>query len=439
MNNKEFDKSLKNKIDSLVDESDHKSDWNSFSRILKKQEGFESLNFDDKVRNYVSIHTSKYNSDHWHQLKTRLEKESRIHQHIYISKGTELFSVLLLVFAFVQYFLNDVYPTNSQINNVQPILERAGILPIKTTKNPTLPIVNVVNNIEHSLKNNIVAMNNSNGLESSSLNFNKAKEPNISPLPIVFRPNLVYNKTIVCESSNHKSIKTVASEKPKSFLTPLTSFGLNITKTPANISTNETEKLLLSSHFGAGLLFSTQYDNIEFGTGIIIGRKNYKPLPQTNYVIKNRNLYKEEVRNIKYDFATIPIRAKYLFGKKTDDIKPYIMGGADINILLNSRYDLTSEDLGRVSSLTLNNNNNPRNDLNNSTPEGLFSGGSLKSNLYLSVSAEAGIEKQISQINSVIFGISYSKYFNIEGLGPNKDKYDNLSFNVGLKHSLSDN
>ena len=35
-------------------------------------------------------------------------------------------------------------------------------------------------------------------------------------------------------------------------------------------------------------------------------------------------------------------------------------------------------------------------------------------------------------------GLAYSKYFNIEGLGPNRDKFDNLTFNVGIKHALND-
>jgi uncharacterized protein YdcH (DUF465 family) len=99
MKNNELDKLFKEKVESSEKNSFLPSDWNSFSELLSKEEGFNGLNFDDKIKNKVSGHKAKYNSDHWELLRQRLLKEDKIKRILFNSKFAEMsaiFACLLL-------------------------------------------------------------------------------------------------------------------------------------------------------------------------------------------------------------------------------------------------------------------------------------------------------------------------------------------------------
>ena len=70
-----FYAAFKEKLKEKMPSANSRSDWNDFSKLLQQQEGFENLDFDEKVKHQALKHTSSYSSDHWLRLKKRLEKE----------------------------------------------------------------------------------------------------------------------------------------------------------------------------------------------------------------------------------------------------------------------------------------------------------------------------------------------------------------------------
>ena len=434
-----FYAAFKEKLKEKMPSANSRSDWNDFSKLLQQQEGFENLDFDEKVKHQALKHTSSYSSDHWLRLKKRLEKEEQLHQHIYISKTIELFSVLLLVFTFIQYFLPDAYPIPGNIQPAKPLIERLGLAQTK---------VDVVNNSNHRVSKYKQAFSKQPGalvdfnetflaaeLKQNAVTAAEKIEGKKLLLPLYSAVKRNHELLLVLDTEpTSLPIIVPVSGASRSFLTPVASMGVAITKTPANITKDLESNSLFSTNFSAGFLYSRQFDNIEISSGINASKKNYSPVASPKTYVKDNVLLEETIDQITYDFASVPLHAKYLFPKHKD-FTPFINAGIDVNLLLNAKYKLSLTELGRVNGLSAN-EGKPRIPQQESNPEGIINGGSLTNNLYLSLFAEAGVEKVLDPRNNITLGLSYSSYFNVEGLGPNRDQYDAISFNIGLKHSL---
>lgn len=69
-------------------------------------------------------------------------------------------------------------------------------------------------------------------------------------------------------------------------------------------------------------------------------------------------------------------------------------------------------------------------------PEGLFDGGSLRDNYYLTANLGLGAERFLSSKWSIFLQPNYQHYLMSEGIGVNKDKFYTFSIYLGTKFSL---
>ena len=68
---------------------------------------------------------------------------------------------------------------------------------------------------------------------------------------------------------------------------------------------------------------------------------------------------------------------------------------------------------------------------------GIFNGGSFSENYFMTASLEMGVERKLNKNLTLVLGAEYSKYYMIDGIGPNKEKLNNIALNLSMKHYLN--
>jgi hypothetical protein len=197
----------------------------------------------------------------------------------------------------------------------------------------------------------------------------------------------------------------------------------------------------LASGYGGGILISWKKDRWEFQTGGVYSFKRYIPNTPV-FLFETVNYYvREEFHGVQLDLLQVPLNLQYHL-KNTGKWRFYGSGGISGHFITSSVYEITHQ---RTPAFKLAAAPPPEGDLleDNSTirnekefPKGLFDGGKLRSNLYLTANFGFGVERFVSPKWSLFFQPNYQHYLMTEGIGTNKDKFYTLSFNLGTKVTL---
>ncbi len=495
---------MSNKLDDIIKDKlsqktvgDQPADWDVFSQLLKKAEGFESINTDSIIEEKVGRHTALYNENHWQLLKERLVKEEILRKKIFTSKAIESILLLLLLLAFQNYDgyifqqsltfnSNEAVVSNSKKISYNTDFETTNSLPQKSSSQETLSIpsedlLSFAQSVEaYTLDNfSAVIVHNNDDFQKNGLVYQDLEASQLTQRPdqsyktdILFiesiKPKFLENLTPsiddklginVLENSNSKlsyssnlpsSILPII--KPQKFLTASLSYGLGIAKSDYDAIYNIKGYNTYSSQYGLGFLYSIKNNKIEVQSGLRYSKKNYEPSKLTETYGNLYKGYREiSLDKISYDIVDVPLSIKYFFNEGIKN-SFFIKAGVNANFSVANKYLVES------SYTTLSNNTyaakleiSDSKELDQTTKlsQKDFSPGLLQKteshsflskiaeNTFFTVSAEIGVERKLSKDNALVFGVEYNKYYKIDGIGPNKDKLSALTLNFGLKHSIN--
>ena len=222
-----------------------------------------------------------------------------------------------------------------------------------------------------------------------------------------------------------------------------TSTNLNLITTPPN-QLNVLDTLVpvapnttLASGYGGGILLSLKRNKVEFQTGGIYSFKRYIPNTPV-FLFETLNYYvKEDFHGIQLDILQIPLNMQYHF-KNSGNWRIYGSVGASSHFITSSVYEIKYQRTPTFSAMAPPSSPDDTRSIRQEKdfPEGLFDGGELRDNFYLTANLGVGVERYVSPKWTVFIQPNYQHYLLSKGVGTNRDKIYALSFYLGTKFSL---
>lgn len=188
--------------------------------------------------------------------------------------------------------------------------------------------------------------------------------------------------------------------------------------------------------YGGGILASFKMNRLELQTGGVYSFRRYAP-NTPKFTIETVGYYiSEDFRGIQQDMLQVPLNMQYHF-KNSGNWRFYGLAGASGYFITNVVYEIAFKREPTFALLAPPSGNETRTLRDEKEfPKGLFDGGSLSDNFYLTANLGLGVERFISPRWSLFFQPNYHHYLMSEGVGTNKDKFYTLSFYLGTKVSL---
>lgn len=197
----------------------------------------------------------------------------------------------------------------------------------------------------------------------------------------------------------------------------------------------------LASGYGGGITVSWKKDKWEFQTGGIYSFKRYIPNTPA-FLFETLNYYiREEFNGVQLDMLELPLSASYHF-KNEGKWRVYGNIGASGHFITSSVYEIATDRTPSFSNFAMlprpeglpNDNKSIREE--KEFPDGLFDGGNIHDNFYLTANIGFGVERFVSPRWCVFFQPNYQHHFLTDGIGVNGEKLYNFSFYLGTKVSL---
>ena len=450
MKHKDFDQWVKTRLEAPADQNGG-SDWEAFSEILKKSEGFESIDFDDTIRQKVKSHTVGFNESHWTLLKKRLEKEERLRKNVFSSKALELI-VFFLVFLAFQTFqatrfenldvvVNTIEDSNNHLNKQTKTdlahLETFVHSHLAYTQRPAVAVVEALPGTPSSRSLTLISS------RPTPLYSDLLDKSALSSLPTL---SVRLANTQLSKPANLLLTRNGLEEvKTKKYIMPVLSACIGITQSGFDPIYNLKSYSTYSSQFAGGVMFSFQKNDIETITGIRYTRRTHEPAAIVEkYGAFLTNYYDISLDKIGYDIVELPLGVKYHI-KNGEKTSWYLKTGISANFTLANHYTITNK-LSGYQPLTPNNVGYVSEKDNKSFSSrlsekefnpGLLQGGKLSENWFVTLSAELGFERKLNENHSLVMGAEFNKFYMIDGIGPNKDKLNGFAINVGLKKLIN--
>lgn len=196
----------------------------------------------------------------------------------------------------------------------------------------------------------------------------------------------------------------------------------------------------LASGYGGGILVSWKKHQWEFQTGGVYSFKRYIPKTPA-FLFETVNYYiREDFNGVQLDLVELPFNINYHF-KDEGNWRVYGMGGVSGHFVATSVYEIETKRTPSFNAIAMpspsglpDNNKSIRQEKN--FPNGLFDGGALRDNFYMTANLGFGVERYVSPRWSVFFQPNYQHFFLSDGVGANKDKLYTFSLYLGTKVSL---
>lgn len=468
MKNKDFDKILKDKI--TTNNNNPQADWDVFAQLLKNAEGFEDLNFDKSIKDKVQGHKHILNPNHWQILKERLEKEEKIRKRIFTWKSLELLALLFLFISYQTYeyqkFQNTpfVFKFEEKLQGSKTLqaLKNSVIQSISSSPSTMVAIQNVsaLFNEQNDVRKLDVVENGGNNHQaifrddfSESYRSQRLKESKIDEIGVISASNifssgekkLVIHPEFVPFAS---LIKPINPQKEK-FIAGTVSTGIGITKSSFDRVYNLKAYEAYDHQYSVGILIGKKKNNFEFSTGLKYTRRANEPARVVEtYGDFLNNYYEISLNKITYNIAEVPLNFKYFFDNK-GKTNYYVKAGVNANLCLHNTYTITNKPKNNSNNSALSNTISisdgdeiegkaARSKLKQKEfSPGIFNGGSFSENYFMTASLEMGVERKLNKNLTLVLGAEYSKYYMIDGIGPNKEKLNNIALNLSLKHYMN--
>ena len=449
MENKNFDDIIKSKLQELED-MPATSDWDVFEEMYDEELAGSEAAFDRSIADKVENYNIAFNSSHWALMKEKLEREEFIRTSIYFSKIAEAGIVFLLLFTFLNLFPSLNY---QQVKRSFASIEKS-VNPAVKTLAPTLSSSDDETTFKTSQLNRaerIQAIVTNDKRSFVDIKTIETKNPEaLSIVHTIEKSNsAASNKSILeipdivsefSELENEKMefyrvpSKNVGSRsKGESYLSASFSPTVNIVNSPANYILHTDPYTVDALGFETGLGYSFRMNKFEIGTGITYAKKSYQPQILNQLSGGFTEGYSERtLQNISFDLISVPFSLSYhmLSG---DDFSLYASAGTSFNFITNAGYRVNQngqiiESLDRIQET--------RRAAEREYTQGIFQGGSIHDNLFISLDISIGLETKLLDNLNIFFAPTLRQHIGIAGIGPNQDHVHSFGLNIGLKKKM---
>ena len=320
----------------------------------------------------------------------------------------------------------------AKINNGKNLSSKSGIgLVIKDKTSDKSLDVNIPNiestdrfvkkNLDLSIANRFAFNDMSTGQHISILqpingyNFDKISATKSSDLP----------KCIACEPISSTILVSVGM---------LGGADADYITTPYDDQYHQNEFGQISVGYSGGFTLGIKYHKWELETGAIYAAKYYESrnILEVNGSFQEGGYVQQGLSGVQLDIVKVPLHLRYNFMSHSK-WNIYAHSGASFNMAVETLFEYTSEKVG-----TSNDNDIVGRSANpHQTPDydGVFEGGNLIDNTFITANLGLGIERHFNSRMSIFLGSTYQHQVT-KGLGPQSDKINSLSIMTGARVTL---
>jgi len=208
--------------------------------------------------------------------------------------------------------------------------------------------------------------------------------------------------------------------------------------TPYDGEYHQKEFEQISMGYSGGVTLGVKYHKWELETGAIYSAKYYgsRNIFEVNGSFDEGGYVQEGLAGVQLDVVKVPLHLRYNFMSQSK-WNVYAHSGASFNMAVETLYEYTSQKIGSTSVDAAQSrsavNVDPHKDV--PTYDGIFEGGDLIDNTYITANLGLGIERHFNSRMSVFLGSTYQHQIT-KGLGPQSDKINSLSIMTGARVTL---
>ncbi len=419
----------------------------------------QEQSFDQAIREQLARHTEPtFQYRHWLMLSERLDEQEQRVAWLYRHKMAEISILILLLLAFA---------------NILSI-------PVRKLEALTAPIFNISKQTTQTEPNTIVVAQNNVGTfntNPATLTFglisNAARTPHtqtrqlspdllkkldrkiaLLPTPIINIKSdnvAIADKIPVLKPESATLTERNNKRPPLPYIKPedksrYLSFGivsvveLNEIYTPEDYFYGKDIPAYLSYSLGGGggFTLSRESKRMAFEMGLIHITKKYQPRDLDVFGSNSKGIkYKETLRNVQVNMFQMPLSYRYKFVTKPR-VDYFASLGGILNVITQANYDAGRDYFVPAYALRSIDGVQPPSEIEEVKKfnAGLFEGGTIQDNTYLSAQAALGLEYKITNKISFLHQFTYQRHLTVDGIGANRNSFHAYSVWVGLKRSF---
>ena len=489
MESNNFDKQIRDKLQNL--KADYRpEDWELMEQKLTDADASVKPEFDDVLLDGMAFsslenYKADFNPDHWHLMEQKLDGVYPIRRKLYRYKVAEIGLMLLALITIIQFLPfkkqksnkaiavieKQVEVNNSDLSTSEVVAETAersteteeeipaeNIAPSNTVLPPTTDNNNQsgINYAENSpvsnagigltldklsnrdvltqrnLETRNFAHNSSELAMANSVQQGKNDYQSVLLLlPIeTYQPEQLNTKSTsrlpdcpVCETYRSPILLSVGM---------VGGANIDYIKTPFDDQYYQKEFGQYAMGYSGGVTFGIRYHKWEFETGAIYAAKYYgsRNVFEVNGSFETGGYVQQGLMGVQLDIVKVPIHLRYNFMHQSK-WNIYAHSGASFNMTIETLYEYTTHSIGN-SALASRQAEPPHPE---KSYDGIFEGGNLIDNTFITANLGLGIERQFNSRMSIFLGSTYQHQVT-KGLGPQNDKINSLSIMTGARVTL---
>ena len=186
---------------------------------------------------------------------------------------------------------------------------------------------------------------------------------------------------------------------------------------------------------GGGFVLSRETSKSAWETGLIYLTKKYQPKALSIVRSNSRGVqYKETLKSVQINLLEIPITYRYKFIRK-EKVDYFASIGGTLNLITQANYDNNTSYYTPALALTVLDAAPQPSEIKKAKKfnDGLFEGGVIQENTYLTAQAALGLEYKFTPRFSLFNQATYQRHLTTEGIGANKNSFHAYSIFMGLK------
>ena len=202
--------------------------------------------------------------------------------------------------------------------------------------------------------------------------------------------------------------------------------------TPYDNEYHQNEFGQIAMGYSGGISLGFRYHKWELETGAVYASKYYgsRNIFEINGSFSDGGYVKEGLLDVQLDIVKIPVHLRYNFMNQSK-WNIYAHSGASFNVTVETLYEYTSYAVGNSNALASRRSNpHPTKSFN-----GVFEGGDLIDNTFITANIGVGIERYFNSRMSIFLGSTYQHQIT-KGMGPQNDKINSLSIMTGARVTL---
>lgn len=201
--------------------------------------------------------------------------------------------------------------------------------------------------------------------------------------------------------------------------------------TPYDDRYHQNEFSQVAMGYGGGFTLGFKYHKWELETGAIYSAKYYgaRKISEVNGSFEEGGYVQQGLLGVQLDILKVPLHLRYNFMAESK-WNVYAHSGAAINMTIETLFEYTSKSVGNSDNPLGRYGGDPH-----SAQDGVFEGGSLIDNTYITANLGLGIERHFNSRMSVFLGSTYQHQIT-KGLGPQHDQINSLSIMTGARVTL---